>query len=185
MTTIKLDKTILSLEKRQTATITVLVGPENAIEKAIEWSTGDNTIATVNELGEVKAVAKGATTITVTAKDGSGVSATCNVSVYSYDAPDAIDLGLSVKWAIFNVGASSPEEAGVYFSWAENSPKEDYSWPYYKWCYGTDNTISKYNTREASGIVDGKTTLDMEDNVAREKLGEPFRIPSHIIHSTR
>jgi uncharacterized protein (TIGR02145 family) len=123
-------------------------------------------------------MAKWATTITATAKDGIGVSATCNVSVYSYDAPDAIDLGQSVKWANFNVGASSPEEAGVYFSWGENSPKEDYSWPKYKWCYGTDNTISKYNTREVSGIVDGMTTLETDDDVAREKLGGFFRIPT-------
>jgi hypothetical protein len=34
-------------------------------------------------------------------------------------AVEAIDLGLSVKWASFNVGASKPEEYGVLFGWAD------------------------------------------------------------------
>ncbi len=39
----------------------------------------------------------------------------------------AVDLGLSVLWASYNVGASSPEEYGNYYSWGETSPKSDYS----------------------------------------------------------
>ena len=41
-----------------------------------------------------------------------------------------VDLGLSVKWATCNVGASKPEEYGDYFAWGETEPK------YY---YGVDN----------------------------------------------
>ena len=38
-----------------------------------------------------------------------------------------VDLGLSVKWAGWNVGASSPEEYGGYYAWGEIEEKEDYS----------------------------------------------------------
>lgn len=38
-----------------------------------------------------------------------------------------VDLGLSVKWATCNVGATSPEEYGDYFAWGETSPKEKYT----------------------------------------------------------
>ena len=38
-----------------------------------------------------------------------------------------IDLGLSVKWASCNIGAGSPEQTGVYLSWGEADPKEEYS----------------------------------------------------------
>lgn len=38
-----------------------------------------------------------------------------------------VDLGLSVEWATCNLGASSPEETGSFFSWGETSPKKDYS----------------------------------------------------------
>ena len=40
---------------------------------------------------------------------------------------EAVDLGLSVKWATCNVGAECPEEYGDYFAWGEISPKEEYT----------------------------------------------------------
>lgn len=38
----------------------------------------------------------------------------------------AVDLGLSVKWAACNLGASAPEEYGDYFAWGETAPKSYY-----------------------------------------------------------
>ena len=38
-----------------------------------------------------------------------------------------VDLGLSVKWAPCNVGATSPEDYGHYFAWGETSPKDEYT----------------------------------------------------------
>lgn len=40
---------------------------------------------------------------------------------------EAIDLGLSVKWASYNVGANSPEEYGGYFAWGETKIKSNYA----------------------------------------------------------
>lgn len=42
-----------------------------------------------------------------------------------------VDLGLSVLWAAYNVGASSPEEYGGYYAWGETSTKSDYTWENY------------------------------------------------------
>ena len=39
-----------------------------------------------------------------------------------------VDLGLSVKWATCNIGATKPEEYGDYYAWGELNPKNDYSW---------------------------------------------------------
>lgn len=39
---------------------------------------------------------------------------------------EAVDLGLSVKWAACNVGANSPDDYGDYFAWGETSPKSSY-----------------------------------------------------------
>ena len=52
------------------------------------------------------------------------------------DVHEFVDLGLSVKWATCNVGASSPEEFGDYFAWGETVPKTTYCWSTYKWCKG-------------------------------------------------
>ncbi len=40
---------------------------------------------------------------------------------------DWVDLGLSVKWATCNVGASSPSDYGDYFAWGETTPKSEYT----------------------------------------------------------
>lgn len=37
-----------------------------------------------------------------------------------------VDLGLSVLWATTNVGASSVEERGKWYSWGETAPKQEY-----------------------------------------------------------
>ena len=38
-----------------------------------------------------------------------------------------VDLGLSVKWAPFNIGATSPTECGDYFAWGEIETKTEYT----------------------------------------------------------
>lgn len=86
--------------------------------------------------------------------------------------PEYVDLGLSVKWATFNVGASKPEDYGDYFAWGETEPKETYSWTNYKWCDGTDANITKYNS------ADGKTILEPADDAAQVHWGGKWRMPT-------
>lgn len=82
---------------------------------------------------------------------------------------EAVDLGLSVKWASFNVGASAPEEHGGYYAWGEVEIKNDYSWENYKWCNGTSETITKYS---------GNVKLSPEDDVAHVQWGNGWRMPT-------
>lgn len=42
-----------------------------------------------------------------------------------------VDLGLSVLWAGWNVGASSPEEFGGYYAWGETETKSEYAYNNY------------------------------------------------------
>ena len=175
---ITLDNESLALEAGDEFALTAAAGPDNAADKTLLWSSSDPSVATVDGDGLVKAVSKGGATITVSANDGSGVSACCEVTVYSYMVPGTVDLGLSVKWASLNVGASSPEEEGMYFAWGETETKETFTWSTYSLCYGTNNSITKYNVRPATGIVDGKTVLESEDDVASVRLGNEFRLPT-------
>ena len=95
--------------------------------------------------------------------------------------PEYVDLGLSVKWATFNVGATSPEDYGDYFAWGETETKENYNWATYKWCDGTDRTMTKYCTNSqygANGFTDGKTILEPEDDAAYVHWGGKWRMPS-------
>ena len=94
--------------------------------------------------------------------------------------PEYVDLGLpsGVKWATFNVGATKPEEYGDYFAWGETEPKELYDWSTYKWCDGSYNTLTKYNTDSEYGVVDNKKILESSDDVATANLGGDWRMPS-------
>ena len=99
--------------------------------------------------------------------------------------PDVVDLGLSVKWASFNLGATTPEEYGDYYAWGETEPKEVYNWETYKWCKGSSMySLTKYHTAGnsqywgGSGSPDGKTTLVSEDDAAYVKLGGGWRMPT-------
>ena len=82
--------------------------------------------------------------------------------------PDLIDLGLSVRWAEFNLGSTDPDEAGYYYAWGETEPKEDYSWSTYKW--GTDGAFSRYSSYPSR--------LRKDDDAASVKMGSEWRMPT-------
>lgn len=90
----------------------------------------------------------------------------------------AVDLGLSVVWHKYNLGASSEEEYGDYYAWGETETKEVYTVRNYKWRdANAAYQLSKYNTSSQLGIVDNKTVLDNEDDVAIVKLGNGWHMP--------
>lgn len=106
------------------------------------------------------------------------VSFTTRTRTYM-DGYEYVDLGLSVKWATMNVGATKPEEYGDYFAWGETEPKDVYDWSTYKHCYGSPTSLNKYNTSSLYGrIVDGKTQLDLSDDAARANWGGAWRMPT-------
>ncbi len=90
-----------------------------------------------------------------------------------------IDLGLSVKWAACNLGASSPEANGDYFAWAGTSPRAGDvladSWfaaPYYL----SGDSYKNVRWRKYTGAGD-KAVLDADDDAATMSLGSPWRMP--------
>ncbi|MBR4963326.1 MAG: hypothetical protein IKY54_05430 [Muribaculaceae bacterium] len=91
-----------------------------------------------------------------------------------------VDLGLpsGLKWAAYNVGATTPEEYGDYFAWGETSTKTTYNWSTYKYCNGSDYTMTKYSLDSYFGTVDNKTTLELTDDAARVNWGGKWRIPT-------
>ena len=180
VTSITLSATKLSLGLDGYEKLTATVLPSDADNPSVVWSSSDETVATFSQKGLVEAVGEGTATITCTAADGSGVQATCGVTVGSKPSNDheAVDLGLSVKWANMNVGANAPEEPGDYFAWGETEPKDYYDWSTYKWCNGSSNTLTKYCIDSRYGTIDNKTTLDLSDDAAHANWGGTWRMPT-------
>ena len=92
----------------------------------------------------------------------------------------AVDLGLSVKWASVNVGASDEKELGNYYGWGETSEKPDGT--YYDWDsylvfkgIGTDDA-----SRDAAlaRLYDSDLKLKGEYDVAHVKWGGSWRMPT-------
>ena len=98
------------------------------------------------------------------------------------DRHEYVDLGLpsGTLWATCNVGANSPEEFGDYFAWGETKPKNknEYTWSNYKWCNGSENTLTKYCINSEYGVVDDKMILDPEDDAATVNWGSNWRMPT-------
>lgn len=92
-----------------------------------------------------------------------------------------VEMGLSVKWATYNVGATQPQEYGDYYAWGEIETKRDYSMDNYKWAIGGVQLFnySKYCSDSYHGAVDNKSVLDREDDVAHVKWGGNWRMPTN------
>ena len=101
------------------------------------------------------------------------------IDLFFHKGHEYVDLGLSVKWATCNVGASKPESYGDYFAWGETSPKSYYDWSTYKWCNGSSRSLTKYCTDSDYGTVDNKTQLELSDDAARANWGGSWRMPTY------
>lgn len=85
---------------------------------------------------------------------------------------EPVDLGLSVKWASWNLGASKESDGGNYYAWGETSPKLYYNWESYKYYNTVTDSFTKYNSN------DGKTVLEPMDDAAYISWGQKWRIPT-------
>ena len=80
---ITLTKTTLKLACGEKGEVSAKVTPDDADDKTVIWSSSDETIATVDDYGTVKALKAGTATITATAQVG-GKTATCAVIVHKH-----------------------------------------------------------------------------------------------------
>ena len=81
ITKITLSASSSSLNVGDTKQLAATITPSNATNKAVTWSSSNTSVATISSTGFVTAKAAGSATITCKANDGSGVSATCKVTV--------------------------------------------------------------------------------------------------------
>lgn len=83
---------------------------------------------------------------------------------------EAVDLGLSVAWATYNVGATVPEEYGDYFNWGEVEPRP-----------GNNNCVTFYKYSDQmmeEGIVDANANLTTTYDAAATHWGGDWRMPT-------
>lgn len=105
VTKISLSASTLLTKVGYTKKITATVTPTNADNREVTWSSSAPTVASVDQSGNITAKSVGNATITVTAKDGSGVTATCWVNV-----TDIKVTGITLNKTTLNIKTGATEQ---------------------------------------------------------------------------
>ena len=156
----------ISMEGGTSSQLTVNVYPDTAFNKAVKWESSDESIVSVSQTGEIKALKKGSARIRVTALDGSGCSDYVDVtvtnnciyakSVEEMQSPHPYEVNSSDKWVYTLNGASK-----TYVTFDARTEVEDgfdYIYLYDK----NKSQVGKYTGTELAGktvSVDGDTVI--------------------------
>jgi len=132
----------------------------------VNWTVNGEKVSTKNPY-----------TVTITSSTQFKANFKKEISTGVENGHNWVDLGLSVKWATCNVGATTPEGYGNYYAWGETKPKSTYGWSTYKYCNGDRYSMTKYCTNSEYGIVDNKTVLELSDDAAHVNWGGSWRMP--------
>ena len=177
---ITLNKAETSISVGNSETLTATVAPENATIKALTWASSDEDVATVAPDGTVTAVKVGTATITATAADGSGKSATCKVTVTGGTTPsqpggstggntggsssdrDSSDSNPVIKTETKNNADGSTTKTET---WRDGSVTQTTT--------GKDGSVTKTETkRDGSSVTENKAADGSTGTVKTDKNGQ-------------
>ena len=155
LTSFELSAAKLDLDYGEIRRVNTVIRPSGrqAEKEEVKWSTSSDMVAVCQD-GTVTAIGVGKCVITAEYK---GHKAQMKVNV-TMPVPEAVDLGLSVKWASANMGASSPLQPGAYIAWGETSPKAG--------LYTGDNYRRIWSDK-----------LEPQNDAAAVRLGGGWRMP--------
>ena len=124
---VTLSKTDLSLRLGEEETLTATAGPDYAGNRMVAWSSSDTSVATVDQTGRVAAIGLGSASVTATSTDGSGISASCRVTVTPPMASGIIlnftELTLRVQSAADLTATVTPALAQQSVTWTSDAPE--------------------------------------------------------------
>ena len=144
VTSLELNKGTLTLQEKDSDTLTVTVKPADATNQDVTWESSNTSIATVSEDGTVTAISAGNATITPTAADGSGISASCTLTVThgkmvqtpKKDATCTVD-GTEEYWTCEICGKHFEDESGTILTTPEENKIQatghSYGEPVWNW----------------------------------------------------
>ena len=177
LTGISLNKTTLALNRGVTETLTVNYNPSDTTDsKTVTWSSGNTSVAKVDQNGKITAVNKGTTTIT--AKVGSK-TASCNVTVkvpltgISLNKTTlALNRGVTETLTVnYNPSDTTDSKTVTWSSENTSVAKVDQNGKITAVDVGTTNILAKVGSKTAScsvtvkapltGISLNKTTLSL------------------------
>ncbi len=89
-----------------------------------------------------------------------------------------VDMGLSVKWAAWNVGGTKPSDYGNFYAYGETEPKTEYTIDNYKWLWEDWNDDPTLYEEWEHYLKLGATIAGTNYDVAHVKWGDQWRMPT-------
>lgn len=148
VTGVSLSPTTVALDVGGTSNLTATVQPSNATNKSVNWSTSNQSVATVNN-GTVTAVGEGTATITATA---GGKSATCSVTVNKKVVP-ATSIALDKTEAEMETGETLKLTATVK---PDDSTDKTFTWT------TSDKKIATVKDGTVTAVAAGTVTITVK-----------------------
>ena len=128
-TSITLNHNELTLYAGDKATLTATIKPGNTTDKSVNWASNNEKVVKVNQKGELTAVGTGRAQVSATTRDGSKLTAVCNVTVNAR----AESLTFDVREKTIGIGETfilvptvKPEGASPRLTWKSTDPAVAY-----------------------------------------------------------
>lgn len=145
VTGIVLNETELNLSVNETYQLTSTIFPVDATIQSLRWTSDDESVSVDN--GLVTALSEGEATVTATAKDGSGITATCEVTVSYVDA-----TGISLSPTSLDIYTEQTSELVVTFT-PSNTSNKNVTWD------SNNETVATVDNGIVSGLSEGTATI--------------------------
>ncbi len=152
VTDITLSETQKELAVGEKFQLTATIAPTDATIQALSWTSSNEGVATVDASGNVTAISEGTAVITATATDGSGVQATCSVTVSKNSA------------ALSSLIITEIQSANI-------DQFVDPSWNYGGW-------VELYNPSDMGVTITGCWVSDDASNLKKVHITEPMAVPA-------
>ena len=164
VTGISLNERDLEMDAGESCQLIAHVRPDNANNREVTWTSSEPKVAAVDENGTVSALSKGTAVITVAAKDGSNVQASCNVTVKNnrYLVTDINGMESSHNYANDCTDSwvyTKPGAASLKVTFDAKTELED-GFDYLLIYDGADGQVGKYTGTQLAGaeiLVPGDT----------------------------
>jgi len=151
VTGVSLNKTTTSIVAGQMEQLTATVSPAGADDPSVTWSSDNTSVATVDQNGNVSALASGTATITVTTTDGNK-TASCTVTVTAPPAPVEVNSISMKSTATIGIGAS--ETLTVTYDPADANTSKALTWS------SSDNSVATVDENgKVTGVAAGTATI--------------------------
>lgn len=181
-----MKKTLFSIATITTIAVATIASSNstylyNKLGNMLSFNDNDIDSITFSKVDANGVKHNGYVTQTIHAKDSSYLTSISDLDSISFTAPEIktgenniaisqeVDLGLSVNWAGWNIGATSPEELGNRYAWGETETREKYTYENYKY-YNPDSIYTDI----------GYNISGTQYDAARKNWGGSWRMPTRV-----